>query len=121
MSPVDAKTAPRPPALQTASNKVMPKIAQFPARIAAILCVSLAAACGAPFAAVAPAAPVAPAEAIVAASAVQVTPDLTVREIAPGVYVHTSWKVLPELGRFPSNGLVITGPSEALVVDTTWW
>lgn len=52
--------------------------------------------------------------------AVQVTPDLTVRPLAPGVLRHTSWRVLPDVGRFPSNGLVLLGPREAIVVDTAW-
>lgn len=47
-------------------------------------------------------------------------PDLAVRELAPSVLLHTTWKVLPDLGRFPSNGLIVLGEHEALLVDTAW-
>lgn len=46
--------------------------------------------------------------------------DLQVRELSPTVLLHTTWKLLPELGRFPSNGLVVLGAREALLVDTAW-
>lgn len=47
-------------------------------------------------------------------------PDLELREIAPGVVMHTTWKELPEVGRFPSNGLLVLGAKEALLIDTAW-
>lgn len=47
--------------------------------------------------------------------------DLAVREIAPGVLLHTSWKMLPEFGgAISSNGLVVLDADEALLVDTAW-
>lgn len=42
------------------------------------------------------------------------------REIAPAVFVHTSYKDLPDLGVFPSNGLLLCGKGEGGLVDTAW-
>jgi len=53
-------------------------------------------------------------------SVTRLGPDLTVRELAPSVLLHTTWKELPDLGRFPSNGLVVLGERGALLVDTAW-
>jgi glyoxylase-like metal-dependent hydrolase (beta-lactamase superfamily II) len=47
-------------------------------------------------------------------------PPLSLREVAGGIWVHTSWKTLPGVGHFPSNGAVIAGDGAALVVDTAW-
>ncbi len=41
-------------------------------------------------------------------------------EIAPSVFVHTSYKDLPDLGVFPSNGLLLCGKGEGGLVDTAW-
>lgn len=46
--------------------------------------------------------------------------DLVVRPLRPNVLLHVSWKELPEWGRVGSNGLVVLGQHEALLVDTTW-
>lgn len=45
---------------------------------------------------------------------------LTVAQIAEGVWRHTSWKPLADGTPFPSNGLVIQGEREGLIIDTTW-
>jgi glyoxylase-like metal-dependent hydrolase (beta-lactamase superfamily II) len=42
------------------------------------------------------------------------------REVAPSVFVHTSYKDLPDLGVFPSNGLLLCGKGEGGLVDTAW-
>jgi metallo-beta-lactamase class B len=47
-------------------------------------------------------------------------PDFEFREIAPGVYRHTSWKTLPNGAYFPSNGMVVVGARRALMIDTAW-
>ncbi|MCA9533459.1 MAG: subclass B1 metallo-beta-lactamase [Myxococcales bacterium] len=47
-------------------------------------------------------------------------PDFMVRELSSGVLLHVSWTELPEWGRISSNGLVVLGAREALLVDTTW-
>lgn len=50
----------------------------------------------------------------------QVSPDLQVRELRPGVWLHTSWRVLQDGVRFPSNGLIVRDGGELLLVDTAW-
>ena len=42
--------------------------------------------------------------------------DLVVRQLSPNVLLHVSWKELPEWGRVSSNGLVVMGPHEALLL-----
>lgn len=59
-------------------------------------------------------------EAPVAAAETRLSDDLFVRPLAPGVLLHVSWKTLPAWGRISSNGLVVLGASEALLVDTAW-
>jgi len=44
-------------------------------------------------------------------------------EIAPlsnNVYLHTSYRQLPGVGWFPSNGLVVVDGKRAVLVDTAW-
>jgi len=42
-------------------------------------------------------------------------------EIAPGVWMHTSYKNIPPYGPFPSNGLiVVTNENDAVLIDTAW-
>ncbi len=50
----------------------------------------------------------------------EVSPDLQVREIRPGVFLHTSWRPLADGTRFPSNGLVVREGDGLLLVDTAW-
>ncbi|TQF13281.1 subclass B1 metallo-beta-lactamase [Myxococcus llanfairpwllgwyngyllgogerychwyrndrobwllllantysiliogogogochensis] len=47
------------------------------------------------------------------------TEDISVRRIAPGVWVHTTLSG-PDFGRYPANGLVIEDGAESLLVDTGW-
>jgi glyoxylase-like metal-dependent hydrolase (beta-lactamase superfamily II) len=47
-------------------------------------------------------------------------PGLALRELAKGTWLHTSWKTLPEVGHFPSNGLVIAGRDVTWLIDTAW-
>jgi metallo-beta-lactamase class B VIM len=54
------------------------------------------------------------------ARAADVTPDLQVRELRPGVWLHTSWQVLDTGQRFPSNGLIVREGDHLLLVDTAW-
>lgn len=51
---------------------------------------------------------------------VEVTPDLVVRELASGVWVHTSFKDLPGSPHFPSNGLILVSAHQATLVDSAW-
>jgi glyoxylase-like metal-dependent hydrolase (beta-lactamase superfamily II) len=47
-------------------------------------------------------------------------PDLVFDEIAPGVWLHTSWNTLPNGAFFSSNGMVVVGRKRVLMVDTAW-
>jgi metallo-beta-lactamase class B len=47
-------------------------------------------------------------------------PDLQVREVAPRVWVHVSFQELPSYGRVPSNGLLLVGETQSLMIDTPW-
>lgn len=54
------------------------------------------------------------------APAVQVTADLAVQELAPGVWRHISWARLSSGARFPSNGLLVRRGDHVLLVDSAW-
>jgi metallo-beta-lactamase class B len=41
-------------------------------------------------------------------------------ELADGVWLHTSYKSLPGVGPFPSNGLIVRAGDGLLLVDTAW-
>ncbi len=56
----------------------------------------------------------------VAEAETRLADDLFVRPLAPDVLLHVSWKTLPAWGRISSNGVVVLGSSEALLVDTAW-
>jgi glyoxylase-like metal-dependent hydrolase (beta-lactamase superfamily II) len=43
-----------------------------------------------------------------------------VRRVADRVWLHTSFKDLPGVGPYPSNGLVVAAPGGAILVDTAW-
>ena len=77
--------------------------------------------CGAasPVAPAEPASGSAPAASTLPSTDVTLHADLVVRRLSPNVLLHVSWKELPEWGRVSSNGLVVMGPHEALLVDTT--
>ncbi len=47
-------------------------------------------------------------------------PDLTLTEVAPGAWVHTSWNTLTDETCIPSNGMVFVGADRVLLVDTAW-
>lgn len=46
--------------------------------------------------------------------------EMHIRQIEEGVYLHTSYKKLPGIGYYPSNGLVVIVGSDAYIVDTPW-
>lgn len=45
---------------------------------------------------------------------------LEIREIAHGVYLHTSFMQLPGYGYYPSNGLLVVDGKNAYIIDTPW-
>lgn len=46
--------------------------------------------------------------------------DIFVEPIVPGIWRHVSYRRFPETGYFPSNGLIVTSPQGALIIDTAW-
>jgi len=46
-------------------------------------------------------------------------PPLGFRELADGIWLHTSWRK-GDQGWIPSNGLALIGPEEALLIDAAW-
>lgn len=45
---------------------------------------------------------------------------LEVAPLADGVWLHTSFKELPGVGPYPSNGLIVKTPEGAVLIDTAW-
>ncbi len=50
----------------------------------------------------------------------RVTPDLVVRELQPGIWLHRSWNDDPAGERTASNGLVVREDGGLVIVDTPW-
>lgn len=46
-------------------------------------------------------------------------PPLGFRELADGIWLHTSWRKTDQ-GWIPSNGLAVIGPEEVLLIDAGW-
>lgn len=57
---------------------------------------------------------------LLAAAVAAATPDLELRELRPGIWLHTSWQALEDGTRFPSNGLVVREGNGLVLVDTAW-
>lgn len=51
---------------------------------------------------------------------VQLAPDLEVSRLSETVWMHTTWKEVPEWGRVQSNGLIFVTGNQALLIDTAW-
>lgn len=47
-------------------------------------------------------------------------PDLQITRLADGVWLHTSWQVLPGGMRCPSNGLLVRESGVLVLIDTAW-
>lgn len=46
--------------------------------------------------------------------------DVEIREVRPGVWVHTSYYTYPGGTRYPANGLIVRDGNGLLLVDTAW-
>jgi glyoxylase-like metal-dependent hydrolase (beta-lactamase superfamily II) len=46
--------------------------------------------------------------------------QLVLRRLGPRLWLHVSTHDLPDYGPFPSNGLLIQGDGESVLVDTAW-
>lgn len=51
---------------------------------------------------------------------IDVSPDISLHPIAEGVWVYTAYFDLPDVGRYPANGLLVIDGSDALLVDLPW-
>ncbi|MGE3142365.1 MAG: MBL fold metallo-hydrolase [Hyphomonadaceae bacterium] len=49
----------------------------------------------------------------------EAAPLPTLTSLADGVWMHTTWGMLPS-GPFPSNGMIVAGAEKVLVADTGW-
>lgn len=54
------------------------------------------------------------------ATAAQAPADIGIRELAEGVWLHTSYYTYPNGSRYPSNGLIVQEGDELTLVDTAW-
>ncbi len=46
--------------------------------------------------------------------------DLRLTRLSPIVWMHTTIKILPNFGPFPSNGLLVIDGPDAILVDSAW-
>lgn len=51
---------------------------------------------------------------------VSVDEGLEIRGLAPGVWLHTTWRTLSSGTRFPSNGLIVEAGDGIYLVDSAW-
>lgn len=59
-------------------------------------------------------------QAQIADETIQITPNLEVLQLTEDVWLHITWKEMPEWGRVRSNGLIVVSEGRALLVDTAW-
>jgi glyoxylase-like metal-dependent hydrolase (beta-lactamase superfamily II) len=52
--------------------------------------------------------------------AIALRADVYVQAVAPGIWRHVSYRDLPGVGPFPSNGLIVRSAHGSLVVDTAF-
>ena len=45
---------------------------------------------------------------------------LKIESIAPGVWTHTTWKVVPPWGNVDATGLIVATPAGVIIVDSGW-
>ena len=64
--------------------------------------------------------PAVPASPAVASGTRDVAPRVEIRPLAPGVWLHTTWRDLPGSGPFPSHGLVVEDGPRLLLLDSAW-
>lgn len=50
----------------------------------------------------------------------QISPDVQVSTLRPGIWIHTSWHTYPDGSRVSSNGLVVQEEDRLLLIDTAW-
>ena len=50
----------------------------------------------------------------------RIADDIVLRPLDEGVWVHTTWRDLPNYGRVPANGLLIVDGDDAMLIDLPW-
>ena len=55
---------------------------------------------------------------IQATAVIEIDKDLQLIHLRDSVFIHVSWHILEEFGRFPSNGLLIVKDGQGIMVDT---
>lgn len=55
-----------------------------------------------------------------AGGALEPKQDVSVEPLADQVWLHTSYKTLPDIGPFRSNGLIVQTPDGVYLIDTAW-
>lgn len=60
------------------------------------------------------------ADALPSVSTEAAAPAVRIREVRPGVWIHTSYHTFPGGVRVPSNGLIVRDGDGLLLVDTAW-
>jgi metallo-beta-lactamase class B len=50
----------------------------------------------------------------------ELSADLRVERVAPGVWRHVSVRTMDEFGPVPANGLIVVGEQTAALIDTPW-
>jgi metallo-beta-lactamase class B len=53
-------------------------------------------------------------------SKVIINADLEVQELAPRIWMHTSFMDIPGFGRSGANGLIVIGDKKIIIIDTPW-
>lgn len=54
------------------------------------------------------------------AESFEIAPGVSLQPIAEGVWVYTTYFDLPDLGRYPANGLIAIDNKEAMLIDLPW-
>ncbi len=53
-------------------------------------------------------------------SSIPLASDVTVTELRPGIWLHTTYYDLPSFKHYPANGLIIIDRDSAVMIDTGW-
>ena len=52
--------------------------------------------------------------------AIKLSGDVEVFQVAEGIWLHTTYYKLPNLGRYPANGIIIISGNNSLMIDLPW-
>ena len=54
------------------------------------------------------------------APAVKLSDDVEVSQLAEGIWLHTTYYELPNLGRYPANGIIVISGNDSVMIDLPW-